>query len=287
MSGRVATWLWGCGLGCLVLVLVGVGSTGLFLWKVSQGFESSVEAERRLAATHGEAASFTPAPDGKIPPERIEAFLRVRETTAAERERLAGLFLDLAGAGSRAQNLEQRPIGEKLRAVFGVAGSAFGLARALGEFFAARDRALVAAGMGSGEYAYLYALAYWAWLDHAPGDSAEHELPPDPTGARPPSGLETPPTSRRQRELRTMLHNQLGALPAGAEPSWRAALEAEVRALDEDPDRYPWRGAELPPALAGSLEPYRARLAASYRAATNPFELARAEKRGPMSYQAD
>ncbi len=65
----------GCGL-TLLLILIAVGVTAVILgtpiWEAKH-------TEQRLNEQCGDAPTFVPAPDGSIAPNRIEAFLRVRE----------------------------------------------------------------------------------------------------------------------------------------------------------------------------------------------------------------
>ncbi len=137
-----------------------------------------------------------------------------------------------------------------------------------------------------GEYTYLYALVYWAWMGHGTSES------PEVRGSRDDrihvDGLDMTST-RIRRDLLDMLHNQLESLPGAESPearTWRDALAAEVDAMERDPDRVPWQE-KVPDRIASSLEPYRDRLAASYSSACNPFELARNRKSGRFSIRAE
>ena len=44
----------------------------------------------------------------------------------------------------------------------------FRVGRDFGDYVAARNEALLAQGMGLGEYTWIYALTYHVWLGHAP-----------------------------------------------------------------------------------------------------------------------
>ena len=81
-------WVKGCALGCvLLLLLLGlVGAGGYVLVKRTveriRGIETVMEQVRER---HGRFAEFCPDPDGLVRPERLEAFLRVRELMAPAR----------------------------------------------------------------------------------------------------------------------------------------------------------------------------------------------------------
>jgi hypothetical protein len=287
MTGTPRKWLLGCGIGCGVLILIAIAlGTGGYL--VIRGFVR--DADRvgarldRLDARFGRVHDFTPAPDGSLAPERIEAFLAVREDTAERRAELEGILADLAGRGlgPRASPLTWLRI---------LRGASRALPR-LFDYHEARAEALLAAGIGLGEYVYLYALVYYAWLGRSPADG-----PPFPLvgGDEERVGEGTRDWDwdrdedevrewRREwileqmnRHLRPVLRNQLATLESGggaaADPAWRRQLAAEVDAMAADRHRIPWRDG-LPARTADCLEPFRERLAASYSELCNPAELA-------------
>ncbi len=137
--------------------------------------------------------------------------------------------------------------------------------------------------MGMGEYTYIYMLAYESWLARESGEGSIHS--PRDGGVRVNvSDFDVP--HRVHDYLFEMLDNQLRSLPAEADPEWRAALTAEVEALDRDRDRAAWEDG-LPPAIATSLQPYRERLEASWVPLVSEFELIRNRKKGAFSYTTD
>lgn len=276
MEKSTQYWLWGCGCGC-ALVLVGIGlllaGGAWFVRDTTRGFEEAIESRAVLEERFGETEDFVPPPDA-VAAERIEAFLAVREATAPAAEKLAGAFAALPGP-EEAEELDAKPFLEKMREVAGITRSAVGLGADIGNFFEARNRALLDQGMGLGEYSYLYVVAYYGLLGHDARDSME-DVPMPNVAARRLSG-----------ELRSMLHHQLDSLPAEEAPDgWRERLAAELATLEEEPRRLPWADG-LPEPIAASLEPFRERLEASYRADTNPFELGRNRRRGRFSIQAE
>ena len=85
------------------------------------------------------------------------------------------------------------------------------------------------------------------------------------------------PLARIHRLALPMLRCQLAKLrepgAGGAADKWRKALVAEVKALEADRYRLPWRDG-VPAVLEASLKPYRERLEAGYSRMANLFEIA-------------
>jgi hypothetical protein len=83
---------------------------------------------------------------------------------------------------------------------------------------------------------------------------------------------------RYRRCTLAMLRNQLAALPqtglSADGEAWRTGLAAEIRRFESRPDAVAWEKG-LPPAVEASLEPFRARFAETWDAATNPLEFPR------------
>jgi len=278
-------WLLGCGCGCAGLLLLAglLASGGLMVARdAMSGFEDAVESREQLEERYGEAADFTPAPDGAVTSERMELFLAIRDELEPARRAIEGFFAGLPMSDEEARALEEQPFLRKIGSVVRITRSAVGFGGDLGEFFDARNRLLAERGMGIGEYTYIYALAYYSWLGRSPSDGPERD-----------EGVSAEIGSWRgrvRRDLVGMLENQLAALPEGdaspAAAKWRAALSAELEALDGSRRRLPWEEG-LPPAIAASFEPYRERLEALYSETTNTFELARTRRRGRFSVTAD
>lgn len=291
MAKKTPTWLLGCGIGCGVLLVGAAALIGLGAWWTRgtlKGFENSVASRAEIESRFGQPEEYAPAPDGAIPAGRMEAFLAVREATQPSRARIAEAFDRMPLDEKQARELDEKPFMEKLSQVFGIMGGAFSMVGGLGGFFEERNQALLASEMGMGEYTYIYVLAYYDLLGHAPGDG-----PGDAHGSRGPGtnhgdvrvmGASTRNDSRDHMEA--IIRNQLATLPEEAPADWRALLEAELQAMAEDPHRLPWRDG-LPDAIRASLEPYGDRLEATYSPATNGLELARTRKRDSMSFTMD
>lgn len=280
MAGAGTKWLIGCGIGCgaIVLVLAGLGVFGaLFVRDTLEGFDHAVQAHEELDQRFGGVDQFTPWPDGAIPATRVEAFLDVRASTAEARRQLAVKLSAIPLSESEARDLEAKPAGEKALSIFKIIRSAFGLGAELGGFFDARNAALLEQGMGMGEYTYLYALLYYAFLGGSPDDGPASDRDEED---RVEVSFSSVTSSRRVHDsLLSMLRNQLQGLPPDAAASQRQALAREIEALERDRRRYPWTDG-LPPATAASLEPFRERLLATYDPVSNPFELAITTRKG-------
>jgi hypothetical protein len=144
----------------------------------------------------------------------------------------------------------------------------------------ARNRALLDAGMGLGEYTWLYWLVYHAWLGRPVDDSllhelmASHEAVDGATEVHFEGGPEREQLVRRLRgDITAMLGNLAGRLAADPErPPLFETVNSELAALAADPERLPFADG-LPEQFAADLEPWRDRLEGCYSRATNPFEL--------------
>lgn len=279
--GSARNWLIGCGVGCgaLALLAVGLGTAGFFGVKsVIRRAERLEAASDSLAVRFGEADAWAPPADGSLAPDRVEAFLEARRLMAPAREQLSRTLATLDGEGGVA-------------AKFG-AGAGF-VPKTLA-FIEARDRALLAAGMGPGEYRYLYVVAFFGLLGKDPADgpgfvvsSRDGEDGANWSfGSRHGGGGDDREAVRRRRgndvremlngKLRASLERQLAALdatgPSAAAAAWRGELAAEVAALAAEPRRLPWEQG-LPSALRAALEPRAAELEASYDAMTAALEM--------------
>ena len=282
MSSTASKWLTGCGVGCgaIFLVMFAVGTWGfLFVKSKMQGFAEAETASHELRQKYGRLEDFRPAPDGRIAPERMEVFLKVRENLAPARRTLESSFQDLA------EGIDQASDGqESFPQVLDIIGQAFGMVPKLGRFQAERNHELLASGMSPGEYFYVYVLAYYTWLHKSPGDgprfriqgqeNVNHDGPEEEPDVR----QERIATLTRQarRVFLAMLRNQQAGLEGGlaeAPPDpWRKALAREIEALESSPSHLPWQGG-LPAAIEASLQPFRTKLEQSYSPLINPLEL--------------
>jgi hypothetical protein len=287
MANNAWKWVLGCGIGCgaVMLILAALGVGGFFFVKdavqgVVQEVERVEETQRALRERYGSVWEFSPQPDGTIPAERVDAFLRVRETMAPTREEMEQRLAVLSGEEYEGTASSGGKVG-KVRAGMEL------IPRLMG-YFAARNEALLEGEMGLGEYYYLYTLTFYRLLGKSPADGPPFQLVSDDDGRRWQSDYVKPSEenvreARRQRTLRAAnrrslatLRNQLEALdglgPSVDQRGWREALAAEIAAMEAEPERLPWADG-LPAEIANSLQPYRDRLEASYSELCNTLEM--------------
>ncbi|MCB1151650.1 hypothetical protein KDK88_08870 [bacterium] len=270
-------WLKGCAIGCGVMVLlfvvtfVGCGLT------VMKPFKDAERSREVLEADFGTQEEYVPPADGRVAPERLEAFL------AVQRE-LRDLCGDLTGVFEHFERMEHLDEGdvsgpEKTRMVLGTMTRALRIPGLLGRYHVARNEALADAGMGLGEYTYIYVVGYYGVLGKAMVDA-------DASGVTVGEGEHS--TFRLREALRRMLRAQLEALEAaGSDPELAQALRDEAARMDEDLDRLPWQDG-VPASIADSFTPYRDRLEELWCPAADEFALnvARSGNRG-FSITAD
>jgi hypothetical protein len=265
----------GCAIGCALVVFV-VVAAGIGGWRLVKGtvdsMRAAAETQQQLDERFGDPREWVPPLDGAVPPDRMESFLQVRERLTEERRELAGLLAALDAPEG------DQTLPGAIRAL--EAGASIG--PAVGEYLAARDRALLEVGMGLGEWTWIDVLAYHAWL-------GEPLAPPE----APRSGdgrvqihvggdLSAEGSLRQTRgDLYMMMRNLRDALEAGedTDPRWRDAIEAEMARLRDDPSRLPWQDG-LPERIADSFEPYRERLEAAWSPRAAVFDLVRVGAHG-------
>ncbi len=298
MAGTTKQWLIGCGIGCGLMVVLGLG-LGAAGWygvrHVAKRAETLEAASDSLATKFGPPEAWAPPLDGGLDPARIEAFLEARRLMAPERERTAKNLAVLDG--SKGSSVPAK-----------IAAGVDFVPRLLG-FIEERDRALLQVDMGPGEYMYIYSVAYFGLLAKDPGDGPGFHLAGDggedrghswsfgkhggsgggrvEIGDSGDAGDEAKREDVRKqrvadiRELlnrvqRENLRRQLAAVDASgdgtARSTWRQALAAELAAMEADPARLAWEQG-LPEPTRAALEPFRARLEASYDSMTGVLEL--------------
>ena len=281
-SSSTKKWLIGCGIGCGVVILIVVillASGYFFIKNIVDEFEDTEAMIEAMTERFGRIPDFYPDPDGTIRPERIEAFLSARDAFARVREKLTRDIETL----SRGRDEEDIKV-ERPKGVFTMIRLGFGIIPQIAEFIKTRNEALLEAGMGLGEYYYIYSVAYYSWLGKSPEDGPDFQITgPDADEDFGYWAREDSEEMRRERMRRRlnrmllpMLRNQLEKLEAegGAETTedWRQNLEREIEAMEEDRDRLPWQDG-LPEVIEASLRPYRERLEANYNPMTNPMEM--------------
>ena len=279
MSSEARNVALGCAIGCSIAVLLVVGLVGggyLGIRKLARGADRIERGMDAVRDRFGVVTDFTPLPGGQIPAARIETFLRVRDLSSAERDRLEQTLQTLAAA-ERSGDSSSSPA-TALRTV----GAGIGALPRIMGYIASRNDAFLEADMGPGEYLYIYTLVYFVWLGLPPEDG-----PPIDIGGDGPnrSGRSSDDVADRRRwvlstlnrHLLPMLHNQLEAVEKQPEeqatgPGWREALAREIAKMEGDATRLPWSDG-LPEALEASFVEYRERLEASYCSLCNALEV--------------
>ena len=252
----------GCAIvaGVFLLLSVGGGFVAYYWFKSQMPDMTQVkDARQELAQRFGRRDEYKPDLDGRLRPERIELFVAVRESLLATRAQIALRaqgFIERASA----KPPEARGVVDKFRHGIGMARGGFGLFREGTAYVGERARLLRDAGMGDGEYTWLYGLMSFAWLEW----DALRELDEDWFAAHDMEEVPEEFLGEYRRLFTRQLRNQRRALeaktPRTAEED--RALERVQAALAAGKNGFPFQGA-LPQEWRAVLEPYRARYTAT------------------------
>jgi hypothetical protein len=283
MAGTGRKWAIGCGIGCgaFVLIMALVIGGGIFAGKrIADRVDGVEESFDAMKARFGNPESYTPPLDGRVPAGRMEAFFAAREAMAPERLTLDETFAVLDG--------ERGNIVNKIR-------SGLQLIPSLMDFVEHRNVALTEAGMGLGEYQYIYTMLAFAVLHVDPADGPGFSLVSDEEKQEDggwrfrtnDDDSEEEVRERRAREVRRTVNrfqvrineNHLAAFatdpaePAGLDrDAWRAQLEAEQESLKSERLKLLWEDG-LPDHLSEHYDYYRSRFEESYDPMTSILEL--------------
>jgi hypothetical protein len=247
MAGK--QWILGCGVGCLLVVVILVIGGGVMVSKIKDTvaeFDDVGETQAELTRLYGNIEDYTPPADGRIPPERMETFLRVQELIHDE-------SLELADALTSVRTLEDGGFNlGKVRRAFQGLGA---LGAGAGRYISARNEALLAQEMGFGEFTYLTVLVYHGWLGEPLTLSIDGGDDDD----------EIMRWSRVSKMFRGLLKRQRDAARDAGDPGLIvSALEFQLSELALDDEWVPWAADGPPASTAESLEPYRGRLEVLY-----------------------
>ncbi len=283
-SSATKKWLIGCGIGCgAVIVIAALLITGgvLYVRNLVEGFKDSEAMLEVLTEKYGRITEYSPQPDGRIPGERIEAFLGAREAMASVRDEIERSIriLEDEDEGEEIDVEASGNVFQKLKMVFG-------LIPQLADYFKSRNQALLDTGMGMGEYYYIYSLVYFAWLDKSlsdgpsfpiTGEEGDFEYRYEDEGDEEAQEMRQDISLRRlHRMVLPMLRNQYLKLKEEADPDiskeWEEALAAELEAMESDRYRLAWQDG-LPEVIVSSLRPFRERLEKSYSRLLNTIEI--------------
>jgi hypothetical protein len=165
------------------------------------------------------------------------------------------------------QQGDDPPVGEILKGVGNVMGSAMSMAGEIGALTASRNNELLKNKMGLGEYAWIYVMTYNSWLGYTPnteyqGDSSE--------------GF----SERESSFIKQLMLNHARALEEVERHQEANLWRDEAGRLSRSEGRVPFNAGSLPPEITAALVPYRTRLEASYCAAMAQFDLGNIKKKG-------
>jgi len=273
MAGTGKKWLVGCGVGCAVAALLAIVVTvggGIIM---TRPFSRAADTQQELSNRFGAREEFEP-PLATFDRKRLKAFLAVRRELTPICAEFAAVAAKFAAVEKLDEGGEDPSAGEAIKTVLPVIGAAFGIAGKIGKHNEMRNRALLAQDMSLGEYIWYYVLVYNSWLGERPNQEFD-DSEGDQDYAR-----------SERRVIRALLENHADALrDAGRDAEAELWTEAAVT-VSNSASGVPFGPGGLPPAYADMLEPYRAKIEASYCAATSSFELSQIRKKG-LSFHSD
>ena len=261
---------WGClkqtAIGCGVLLVLAIILPIVFGLMMMGPFKRAIDTRQTIEQQFGPQEAYVPPASGVPANDRIEKFIQIRRALQAP-------CADLTKAEDQMRKMEafdeQDEIDriEVLKETFSLTRSMMGVGPVIGHVYETRNQGLLDAGMGLGEFTYIFAVAY------------NHRLLDEPQGDQ--LFGPTVTNQRVRKALLSMLENQLVAIQSeGGDEHQISMLEAEVSAMRDDDRRVPWQDG-LPPAITEALAPYRDQLDALYCPAMAPLELMINEQFGP------
>ncbi|MBD3414163.1 MAG: hypothetical protein GF421_07020 [Candidatus Aminicenantes bacterium] len=275
-------WLIGCGIGCGVVIVIGivlVVSGVFFVKNMVNTFEESEDVLKTLTKKYGKIYDYSPSPYGSIKSSRMEVFLNTRESLKTVKEELERSieFLSEEQKDEREPKRKSGGVLKKIR-------TGIGLIPRIAEYLKQRNQALLEAGMGIGEYYYIYTISYYGWLNKPITDGLPIDINDD-------NGFDYQHwEDEESKEIRhdlavrrlhqmilPMLKNQQEQLLEKSQQeqisdAWAKALEQEIKALESNRYRLIWQDG-LPEVIVSSLRPYKHRLESSYSPSLNNIEM--------------
>jgi len=165
-------------IGCGIVAALGIACIVVGTWAIAQWAKSKfpdtkhIEAmQKDLEERFGEREKFVPA--STLDPTRVEMFLTIRDSLVGRGTVVADDIENLSRI-SKQVDKKNRGLIERIVQGTNVARGGIGTWTHAMEYAIQRDQALLAAGMGHGEYGYLFALSYFSYLEWIPavGDTA-------------------------------------------------------------------------------------------------------------------
>lgn len=259
------------GAGCLVLLVAGAIVLAVVWVGMMSLNRRAVDTRQALDENYPSQETFTPTPEGSIPPERMERFLAVRRTLLPYCETFSAhraVFRRMEGY----EEAEEEPeTGEFLRSVGAVTSTLWRVGRDVGRYAIARNQALLENDMGLGEYTWIYVITYFSWLGNRPADFVAQNKPHAKVFHGRVLGEVEDMIERHVTDLETALETSAGSASPGLRDklvSWQAELDA----LERDHGRVPFQDG-LPSELETSLERFREELERVYCPATGELDI--------------
>ncbi len=280
-SSSKKKWFIGCGIGCgavfLIVIILIIGGVSYIKNLVNQ-FENTEVMMSEITEKYGEIREYTPEADGSIDRYRIKLFISARKSFSQQRESLEKSLAALS-PGTSPEDIDVKTS----KNVFKMVRIGFGLLPEIAEFFKNRNQALLEAGMGLGEYYYIYIISYYSWLNKSPEDGPDFQILESNNTITFRNENEIMEerkehvTRRIHHIILPMMHNQLKELNSDYtlknKKEWRETLKEEINAMEYDRLRIPWQDG-LPEVIENSLRPFRRQLEESYSVLTSPLEVA-------------
>jgi len=265
-------WLIGCGVGCGAVILLGILlSVGGSLYMM-RPFNKAIDAQKELVAEFGDRTAYIPSPQG-ITPDRLEIFIKVRRTVMPMCEDFQKIGDSFAAMEELDKNGEEPSKKEVFQAVGNLTGGIFGMVGDMGRFTHLRNQALLDAGMGLGEYIWIYVLAYNSWLGNSPNVDLDGDSQRGMSG-------------KEQKLIRTLVANYAEALADAGMADKAALWEQEGDRMKRAETGVPFENGDLPADLTRAFLPYESELKDLYCEAMSSFEMGQVRKKG-LSIHSD
>ena len=248
--------------GCLLLILIScfVGVSAVYF--LTSGIRDAKNIEQTLIDRYDWADRFTPSINGSIAPQRVEAFIRVREAVQSDCADYQAVLVSI-GKLEGLDSDQDESASEVASAGFEGLKSVFSAGPRMINFSTSRNQALLSENMGLGEYLYLYLAAYGEQLaNESSSGFAKTE--------------EARVSERARREFSQILTNQLLALQnSELQPSYPGLAEnlrTEIEALSDGSHSSPWPRGSVGE-TRNSLAPYQPRINDLYCSGIAQIEL--------------
>jgi len=239
--------------GCFIFALTVSFVIASGFYFLSTGVREAKHIEQSLIDQFGWADDYVPPLDGSVDPQRIKAFIRVREAVQANCADYQAVLKSIRGLDELETDPETSASEVASTGLQGFKG-AFSAGSKILKFSRTRNQALLDEGMGIGEYLYIYLTAY--------GEQLAGESTSDFSNT-----TEAYVSERARKDYTQILANQQLALQDSAlltvYPKLETDLLAEIEALNDGSHTSPWPDGPVGESRE-SLAPYQQQLADLY-----------------------